>query len=1197
MKYMILNCCPRSQLLIALFIICGTFLFTNNSFSQSGTITGSGTVSYNQDGSVTVDGTKVFTSHISDTNESVDNMLQLDAVSLFKLSADLSGGIKSQVKKYGTVILSVYSYDPQVTGKKGQLLYKVKTTTTSTTAYIGTPETVPIPVGPGNVKSDQIKYLLKGASTWIIDRTQCPSTVPLDLFTTTMAYINGQTNPILQTDLNNCLKGNNYKLLQPVILEVSVTDAILLSDGLKYPGMADEFNLSDYFDPNRALSVNVKINNVQVQTYKAGNKNPSPLNLKMGDVVTYEVNYKGHKAPQIEGMPGVWIARFAGDLMYYCSPSVTPGEFSPWIGFDSRVHNLQLRNYNGTPSFKMRELDWIHSENTWTWSYAAQREMDANKSKYLQPHTWIKYKTLKSGIKQRNNQREGLNIQYLEYWQGGENSDFGTYSGSAKYMMGFDDDELLYLNSQYHDAKQHPPLSGGGIVKLDSIISRGMPEGYDQIYDKQTGYPVQGFPLNIMISAYRKNREHVLNHNSDYNKKYNGYEIQDIGTDEQHPDGTGSGNVKAPGFVYIKAGGQVVTIKMNVTTPLSVDHGFYGSVEGNRWPAYQEKNIPYTLSGLNGLNTDELNKYSMVYQGSDALGNLYSQEKYLKDLSATEKAQVASSGKWTVNFDNTYPTYSCITVYYQVSSTSDKVIIAGKELKPIFLLFLGEKSLEGKGLGAKIWLNDFRETRTTEYNVPRQFGKKTKYMKPDVRTYTFRAGTTTTFQTWDGDPHLFYDPGVEWFLSSRTLAKRVPDNYLDGTAPGVTTPYLKYYVNGVEQTTGRSGKDLTYTWNTPGVYTLKVEYRTPGSLTTYQHKVNVIDYPTSPDTKGSISARELTGKEISWLNLSDPSKYRLFEVKDIYSQYMYKDGPRANTPYVNRWAEHNDYASQYEWNRSSPPEVDNFIRNYNNLDWFWHNWALHYSSNWRDNLPDGLPPYVPNNLVTRVVSTELDHFSGALSSLFSTVTQARWQYTVPLVSFTDFQGDRMRTNPSCLYDINFIFNNDYGAFSGNVTEPDDPSKIQAPDITDDQKDKQEFYYDLKSRRITVIDVSGSPPINVLVRNVYGGKDTFIAQTTYTPGQLRSTASEDITVNKIIRVFPTPVRAGEKLNISIEDVKEQFVQISLYSNMGRLILTQKKSVLADGGSFVWETTNLSTGIYYVVFSFEDSQITKKLVVLQ
>ena len=1067
-------------------------------YAQQGTISGPGEVTYNQDGTVTVDGTKVFTSHIINDGEDIDRMVIFDALGLFRLGADLSGGIKATVGHGGHVVLSVYAYDAKRVAGRGALLYRKTLYHTSTSEYAGDPDKV---IFKGmRIDTDNIKNMLLNAGTNFVEPSKMPAGDDLNLFRMSMAYLNGQVPPLLNSPLYNGLKGNNYQKLQPVIVETIVANATVMAHGLRFPGMVEEFDLANYFGGGRQMQVRMFVNGIARRTYSAGNLNPDPIDLVMGDSIRFEVTYKGNQAPTILGVPNVWIARFAGDLMYYCTPNTKPGEFNPWIGYDSRVHNMQVRQYSGDSQFRLKVPTWQKTNDIWSWGSTAKRRMNSSKKKYTAPHTWIKYKILKGGAKQRNNQREGLNIQFLNYWQNGLNSNYSAYSGEAKYVMGFDDDELFYMNDQYYDAMYHPPYNGG-IAKLDSIPSRGMPEGYEQIYDLATGYPAQGFPLDIVITAYKKNREWNVASNKNYFDIYNGYEIQDIGTDEEHPFGIGAGNVTAPGLIKVRAGNQIVNITVDVKAPFTTDKGMYGNLSGNTWPAVFQPNIPYTLDGLTGMSVTELERFSMVYEGSDALGNISRQVRELKDLTLDQKKEISKSGKWTTTFNNSHPTYACVTAYYQRSPNYSKVIVAGKELKSIFLLFFGESKLEGKGLGAKIWLNDFRLNKTGDYTVPRQFGDKTKYMTPYVRTYTFPVNTTTTYEVWDGDPHLFYDSGTEWFLSSRTLAERIPDSYLDGTAPGVSEPYLKFYIDGVEQKTGRIGKTFTCKWTSPGEHMLRVTYLIDGGLTSYQHKINVVNYPTyAPLGKrlAKIEVRPLTQQEATWLKVSLPSPYRVFTVKDIYSEYEYKTGPRVYMPYINRWAEHNDFAAQFMWNKQNVEEVETFLHNYTYLGWFWRNWALHYSSNWRDHFPYGLPSYVPNEYVTRITTTQLNNFSYLLSNIFKDVRYAHWQATIPLVSYTDYQGNRMRTNPSCIYDVSYLWNNYSGAFSGKPFLPPSSTYIQAPDISDDDKGRQEFFLELESGRKAIFNIRGNGPIPIVVRNVYDVQNTFISELDYYP---------------------------------------------------------------------------------------------------
>ncbi len=171
----------------------------------------------------------------------------------------------------------------------------------------------------------------------------------------------------------------------------------------------------------------------------------------------------------------------------------------------------------------------------------------------------------------------------------------------------------------------------------------------------------------------------------------------------------------------------------------------------------------------------------------------------------------------------------------------------------------------------------------------------------------------------------------------------------------------------------------------------------------------------------------------------------------------------------------------------------NFVNHYDFTTWFWDNWALHYSSNWRDKNPDGLPNYVPNNAVTRVNDLELDIFSDYIKAhLFTPTPVANWQSVVPLVSYTDYQGNRLRTNPSCIYDIHAVWDNQTGAFSGKPKIPSDPAAIQAPDISDDDKDRQELYHDLKSNRKFLLTKATQTSYLAVYNVAPKGGETFIA---------------------------------------------------------------------------------------------------------
>jgi len=196
-------------------------------------------------------------------------------------------------------------------------------------------------------------------------------------------------------------------------------------------------------------------------------------NLKMGTELTFKVAIKNsisNDPPEITGMPGVWLANFAGNSKYFCSPSVTPGEFNPWIGFDSNVHGVALQRFpipfdqnNGQygdkfdeKGFQLRVPSWKKSGNNWEWGWTLQREMDKFKTSY-EEYKWSPSQVIPNGgtidhpdgtkkTIQRRNQREGISMELLRDFSDKSinSNDFHNYSG-IPYVAGIDGDELVYL--------------------------------------------------------------------------------------------------------------------------------------------------------------------------------------------------------------------------------------------------------------------------------------------------------------------------------------------------------------------------------------------------------------------------------------------------------------------------------------------------------------------------------------------------------------------------------------------------------------------------------------------------------------------------------------------------------------------------------------------------------------------------------
>lgn len=940
---------------------------------------------------------------------------------------------------------------------------------------------------------------------------------------------------------------------QPAIVKLTIDNATFM--GAKVPGIG-EIKPFDFF-LRLKLSVNGSLvhSSVIAQNALDGFVDTTPLNidlgnLTMGDEVTFEIGSPFFSSPFTQGAADVWIARFAGDLMYYCTPSATPGAHKPFLGYDTRVHNLMLRRYPQGYQKTYEPYRYDADKNTLTWSWTLARRMSADKTRYTHVHEWPKTQALSpnnpitlldgtKSYKQRRNQKEGLNMQYLTYWTDWETSDFQKYTG-AKYMLGFDDDELAIFNTKFPNPRDDlsKTLSNIHVLKLERLPWKETPEG-PQTYNLDTGYPESGFVLNEMVTAYFKANRTLGPY--PYLKKYDGYEIQDIGTSPEFPDGTRVGNNTAPGHIKIDIFKKPINIQLNVQAPLRDDKGFYGSIRGTRWPSYGEEYVPYILDGLQDIDMDILEGISMEYEYEDKLGILQQQTHYARDLSTESKRDIINQGYWRVRFDMEIPSYASVTAYYQRETNTQRVMIAGRELKPIFLLFTGVQTAdngredladnlnlkEERGIGSKIWLEDFRASSFDDYTVSRRFGNSVRYTKKYSKEYVFNVNDKVTFVTFDGDPHTFASDDPEWYLGSRSMAKRVTDEYLDGSygtresVPSAGLSYLDYYIKDLNsdidlpvlQHTGRSGKEFTNTWDEAGVYEMKVDYRGTSDL---YYKITVVDYGNDASTDepilGRVIQRDLKEWEKEILGITNTNA-KVAEVVDIYSRYAYVDGPRATVPKINRWANQRDFDSKFEWNyviEDGDDEVEaefiseygtKFLLNYSYYSWFWFNWAHHYSSNWLRPLVNGeqgLPPGLRSEDVDRIYNekTDLDDYDDYIQEkLFTPTPAANWQHTIPLVSMTENQGPRLRTNPSSAYDLEAVFDHDTGAFSGNPTLPPSTESIQAPNISDSDKNKLDLYYKLRNKQMIIFDDSEYSITQFEVyntdANVPGGK-TFIA---------------------------------------------------------------------------------------------------------
>ena len=130
------------------------------------------------------------------------------------------------------------------------------------------------------------------------------------------------------------------------------------------------------------LVVNIYAGDTLIRHLSATYSNASELDigtLPIGEELRFEVSSTRFSnveeatlagPPTISGMPDLQIIRFAGEAFYYVTPSVVPGGFTPFVGFDSQVHGTVLRaypDYDFSPRIENWELR--SSDLTYHWSF------------------------------------------------------------------------------------------------------------------------------------------------------------------------------------------------------------------------------------------------------------------------------------------------------------------------------------------------------------------------------------------------------------------------------------------------------------------------------------------------------------------------------------------------------------------------------------------------------------------------------------------------------------------------------------------------------------------------------------------------------------------------------------------------------------------------------------------------------------
>ncbi len=911
-------------------------------------------------------------------------------------------------------------------------------------------------------------------------------------------------------------------------------------------------------------------------------------NVTVGDVIPLQITLPtGSAPPEIHGLPKTWIARFAGDLRYFVHENHQPGTLTPWIGFDSQVHWLNLRNYVQEPGRQNNYTNWTTTDNgngTTTYSLNYTVPVPMGNSTAPQAYKWDKFSKQKTQQKetgklhgdawiQRANQKEGLNMQLLHYWNNDNDpwsneSDYTAYDG-IKYMMGFDDDEILYIHDPYYDGYSNH----GGVNGSYAILQEPMRW---QIVPKMEGESVDDC-VNAMVSAYYQY--------NDAGQSAEGHEIQDLGTDEQNPQGTGNW-ITEPGLVKLYGHDTSETLFINATTPFGRFYAFDGpSVPGGG------ALTTYTLTGMTGQeiyntylsqgykltveyetqdgdgslirNCSEANGWSAQYTSNDFSSNyssLCTHQVYSSDNTDSNTAGVnpfltASTNTENLSFTfTTYPgAYCSVTLYVEnTSAHGEKVALAGMAVTPVILAFMEDQNLvNGTGEGGYFFVEQQRRVQTLAHNTtnPHNVSRGNRYVSPFVRTYTFFQNESSNWKVWDSDPHKFggsqTSPDTDWYQSNKKLAHRVFDEEID--SENLVTYYFDpittydanqngYLDQNELQNQICSAREcaLDYSNYPPGEYQLTALYR---GVEPIRHKVVIKE--TETGQLAGVKSYDLSDYDKALVNLIAPTDnqlniyedYVVLEVHDLYSRFMYHLGQRNNyennlsglTEYnvttssekfskVNRWGPHLDFEGRFIWEwRTDTDEgtlhsaglpgnaffdvassttlwnlsVPNQIAGQSDVDSDYAGpinsfpglWGNHFSSLWKTEGPSGVagPSYMPTSNLSHDVndfSTHIDNYFTLFPSHGQTSSwNYYWQYRATLNSWADSYGYRMRYNPSHIYDITRVFNDDHGAFSGNtpsVQYDDGSSKRRQPYPSDNWMNLEQWFYDLIFGRKVIV---------------------------------------------------------------------------------------------------------------------------------
>ncbi len=574
------------------------------------------------------------------------------------------------------------------------------------------------------------------------------------------------------------------------------------------------------------------------------------LDVFEGDSIHFNSNFYFN----VHGLSDISVMRFAGESIFVNSTiSIDDhGKTKPFLHYDNIVHGVKMRpypkqwkseKYGGIGPYSYNKIS-SDGNGLFSFYWIAQGRRDVNYGKPSENN--VKFSSFKkkssgtypnvnafinipSGLPfdyyelthQRNNQKEGLNLEILTKFQ-----------KNKRFVAGLDPDELIYFNHGKSDVFSTD-------INNDAQFRYITHDFWKQYFKFEDDNDINETMVHILNSIKKIKNPYIDVH------RYHIREIMDVGlytysSEKELIDfKIFDNNIAQPMFnnkrpVYYTnsllnkpiypskpnvkifpsndpiTGLNSIEFNINVLSPLegkrknvpynqlSLVHrsnpevNFYGIISGPIHVARNQQNVTYTVAGL-PESENVPGKFQLVYTYEDNYG-----------IIKEKKSQFLDRFHNTFTFDFEGGGYHDLTLrYFRNKETKTSVIIAGQELLDIDLRFISApnevqgadysnnptiifnnqstndltkyaKLDEAKGNGE----NWFIEDRINTYDV-NNYGFHYGYDEHrSMKTYVLGEQQSISLTVNDADPHTFVHYNTDFYLSERRLSKRLRTNMM-----------------------------------------------------------------------------------------------------------------------------------------------------------------------------------------------------------------------------------------------------------------------------------------------------------------------------------------------------------------------------------------------------------------------------------